>query len=103
MAPRFPGVPAFATLDEALAAGAAEAALIATPPATHADLAGRCLAAGWHVLVEKPMAASHADAARIVRAAERAGRSVAVGFNRRFRRYLVRRPAPARRPRVPTR
>jgi predicted dehydrogenase len=63
----------------------ADAALIATPPATHADLARRCLAAGWHVLVEKPLATNLADAREVVRRAAQVDRRVAVGFNRRFR------------------
>lgn len=86
IAPRFPGVMICAGLDRALEAGVADAALIATPPATHADIAQRCLVAGWHVLVEKPMAGSSVEAAAIVDAADRARRCAAVGFNRRFRR-----------------
>ncbi len=86
MAPRLGDATLHEELDQALDAGAADAALIATPPSTHAELAARCLAAGWHVLVEKPMAATVADALRIVDAATRAERRVAVGFNRRFRR-----------------
>ena len=58
MAPRLGGATLHEELDQALDAGAADAALIATPPSTHAELAARCLAAGWHVLVEKPMAAT---------------------------------------------
>ena len=83
---RLPGTPAYENLNEALAASAADAALIATPPATHANLARRCLAGGWHVLIEKPMATSLADARSIVAEASRVNRHVAVGFNRKFRR-----------------
>jgi predicted dehydrogenase len=74
-----------AELDQALSLDLAHAALIATPPASHADLARRCLAAGLHVLVEKPLAVSAAEARDVVRAAARADRRLAVGFNRRFR------------------
>jgi predicted dehydrogenase len=80
-----PGVARHAELDEALAGSSLDAALIATPPATHAKLARHCLAAGLHVLIEKPMATSRAEAETILGAAERAGKHVAVGFNRRFR------------------
>ncbi|MBU3666765.1 MAG: Gfo/Idh/MocA family oxidoreductase [Chthoniobacterales bacterium] len=46
----------------------------------HADLSVSSLAAGWNVLVEKPLAGSVADGLRIVEAEERSGRFVAVGY-----------------------
>src|SRR5690606_34981788 len=42
------------------------------------------LAAGAHVLVEKPMAVTASEADRMVEAAERAGRVLAVSFQQRF-------------------
>lgn len=78
-----PGVPVFERSADLLAAPL-DAALIATPPATHAELAIEALEAGLHVLVEKPMALSLADAHRMVAAANASGRLLLVGFNRRF-------------------
>ena len=46
---------------------------IATPPATHAPIALRCLAAGRHVLVEKPLADSYDAGLQMVREAEQRG------------------------------
>jgi len=46
---------------------------IVTPSSTHADLALRAIAAGRHVICEKPLASTSVDAARVVRAAEAAG------------------------------
>lgn len=43
-----------------------DAAVIATPPATHAPLAGRLLTAGTAVLIETPLAATLAEADAIV-------------------------------------
>jgi predicted dehydrogenase len=43
-------------------AGEAEAVVVATPTVTHAEIAGFFLARGLHVLVEKPIAASVAEA-----------------------------------------
>lgn len=47
-----------------------DAVLVATPPLSHAMIALRALNAGKHVLVEKPLATSVADAEELVRAAE---------------------------------
>ncbi len=58
-------------LDGLLRASEVEAAIIATPHPTHADLAIRCLEGGKHVLCEKPMATSIGDATRIAEAARR--------------------------------
>jgi predicted dehydrogenase len=56
-----------------------DAAVVATPPTTHVHLAAQALAAGKHVLVEKPLATSTADAEALVRAADAAGRVLMVG------------------------
>jgi len=57
-----------------------EAVWVASPPALHREHALAALAAGKHVLVEKPLAATVADAQAIVDAARRAGRHLAVGY-----------------------
>jgi len=53
--------------------------VIATPPASHAELALSALRAGHDVLVEKPMALSLADALLLEDAAAAAGRVLMVG------------------------
>ena len=50
------GVPGFATLEEALAARHFDAAVICTPAHLHLPMALTLLAAGKHLLVEKPLA-----------------------------------------------
>lgn len=60
-------------LDDLLDDPALEAVAIATPAATHVELALACLEAGKHLLVEKPLATSVADAEKLVAVAERAG------------------------------
>ncbi|HEX4787566.1 MAG TPA: Gfo/Idh/MocA family oxidoreductase, partial [Actinospica sp.] len=50
-----------------------EAVAIATPAGTHRDLAMAALAAGRHVLVEKPLAAGYAAGREVVEEAERCG------------------------------
>jgi predicted dehydrogenase len=51
-----------------------EAVIITTPHPSHADLAVRALQAGKHVLTEKPMATSLADAAKVRAAADHSPR-----------------------------
>jgi predicted dehydrogenase len=77
-------VPTFAGVDEFLAAAQPEAVHVLTPPATHASLARRFLAAGVHVLVEKPMTVTVAEADELVNAAKAAGRVLTVDHNRWF-------------------
>ncbi|WP_404429861.1 Gfo/Idh/MocA family oxidoreductase [Microbacterium lacus] len=60
--------------EELLARDDIDIVYIATPAVTHAEIALEALAAGKHVLVEKPMATSAADVARIFDAAKAAQR-----------------------------
>ncbi|MDB5665068.1 Gfo/Idh/MocA family oxidoreductase [Cypionkella sp.] len=62
-----------------------EVVVIASPDATHAELALACIAAGKPVLCEKPIAATAAEGLQIVEAEASLGlRLVTVGFMRRF-------------------
>ena len=63
--PRFPAAQATSDLDEVLADDAVDAVVIATPVPTHFDLARRALAAGKHVLVEKPPALKAEEAEQL--------------------------------------
>jgi predicted dehydrogenase len=55
-----------------------DAVAIATPVSTHFALAERCLGAGLHVLIEKPLAASVREARALVELAERRDRVLMV-------------------------
>ena len=57
---------------------------IATPPASHVEIACAALEAGKHVLVEKPLATTLKDAKRIVDAHARSGRVATVDYMLRF-------------------
>ena len=61
-----------------------DAAVVATPNRTHADLAVALLDKGVHVLVEKPIAATVADARRMIDAASANSRVLMVGQVERF-------------------
>jgi len=58
-------------LDDVLNDDSIDAVLIATPPATHHALVKRALEAGKHVLVEKPLATTSADARELIELANR--------------------------------
>jgi predicted dehydrogenase len=67
---RHPGTWVERNLENALVDPRIEAVAIATPPHTHYDLVSRALAAGKHVLVEKPLAATSREAFELIRLAE---------------------------------
>ena len=60
-------------LNDVLADPAVQAVAVATPAAKHVDIALAALSVGKHVLVEKPLASTWADAMKVVQAAEDAG------------------------------
>lgn len=74
----------FVDLESALRATGAEAALVTTAVGSHVPVALEALAAGLHVLVEKPFAATLDDAATAVRAAAAARRTLMVSQNYRY-------------------
>ena len=61
-----------------------DAVAFAVPPDVQAELGTRAAAAGKHLLLDKPLATSLADAQRLVEAVERAGVSTVVFFTGRF-------------------
>jgi predicted dehydrogenase len=80
------GVPVFRRLEQALGAVQPELVLLVSPPATHRPLAETALAAGSHVVIEKPLAPALADAQAIADASRSHGRIAMVAQNYRFRR-----------------
>jgi predicted dehydrogenase len=73
-----PSVKVVAEFDDVLEDGEVDAVVLATPVSTHAPLAIRALKAGKHVLVEKPLASSAADARAVILEAERQNRTLMV-------------------------
>lgn len=78
------GVPAWADLDEALAQSPATAVYVATPVFLHAPQTIACLRAGRHVLCEKPMALTYAEACSMQQAADESGRTLGIAYYRRL-------------------
>ncbi|HEX5708810.1 MAG TPA: Gfo/Idh/MocA family oxidoreductase [Pyrinomonadaceae bacterium] len=73
LAARYPAVRTTTDYRELLADARVEAVVIATPVASHFELAMAALASGKHVLVEKPLAADSGQALLLVEEAERRG------------------------------
>lgn len=69
----YPAVQTFDDPLEMIARGNIDAVVIATPVSTHYPLAAAALSAGKHVLVEKPLCQSVAEAEDLIKHAERAG------------------------------
>ncbi len=85
VADRF-GIPyVFTHYRDMLARVELDAVSICTPNYLHAAIAVGCLQSGVHVLVEKPMALTSADARRMVETAHKHNRVLLVGMNNRFR------------------
>ncbi|MFC4021685.1 Gfo/Idh/MocA family protein [Micromonospora sp. GCM10011542] len=76
------GVPAYADVDALI--DACEAIAVALPPDIQADIAARAAAAGRHLLLDKPLALTVADADRVVAAAEASGVASVIFFTQRF-------------------
>lgn len=70
---RMPGVTVEPDFDELLLCPSLDAVVIATPPNTHYSLCKRALQAGKHVLVEKPMAKTGAQARELRELADQRG------------------------------
>ena len=68
----------------------ADAAIVATSDTVHVEPALAAFAAGYHVLLEKPIAPDPADCLRVVEAAEATGRILQIGHVLRYAPFYVR-------------
>jgi predicted dehydrogenase len=73
------------TLDELLAIDDLDAIDICLPTHLHRDTVLKCLAAGKHVLCEKPLALTPGDVSEIIAVQQATGCAVVVGMNNRYR------------------
>lgn len=75
---------AFTDYREMLSRASPEVVHVLTPPHTHVQIVSDCLAYGAHVVVEKPVAPTVADAERLWSLADRHGRRLVENHNYRF-------------------
>lgn len=80
-------VPVFADFDVMLREAKPEVVIVATPPDTHVEYCLRSLASRAHVICEKPFVPGVDDADRVLDAAARVGRQMAV--NHQFREMPI--------------
>ncbi len=83
LAQDYPGVPAYDSLRTLLDAGV-DIVTITTPPRTRRELVLEAVAAGVHVVADKPFAPTAADARELAEAAQSAGVVLTVFHNRRW-------------------
>lgn len=89
------GIPkAYGSFAELLADGTVEAVHLTTPNTVHFEQAAAALAAGKHVLCEKPLAMTSAQSRELVRLAAASGRAAGVAYN--IRHYPLCREAAER-------
>lgn len=80
----WPDVAVLATPADAFAHPEIDLIVVATPNDSHFDLAQRTLAAGKHVIVDKPFTTTVAEASQLAALAKKSGRVLAVFQNRRW-------------------
>jgi predicted dehydrogenase len=80
-------IPVFGDFDEMLSRTRPDVVVVGTPPDSHGDYCLRSLAAGAHVICEKPFVASLDEADRVIAAAAAAGRRIAL--NHQFREMPI--------------
>lgn len=80
----YPGIAAFDSADELLAAGAIDIAVIATPNVFHMPISKQAIEAGVGVVVDKPIAINSTEAQEVVDLAKELGVLLTVFQNRRW-------------------
>jgi predicted dehydrogenase len=86
---RFAGERAFGSYEAAIHDPSVDAVVVAVPPRFHLGLTLEALAAGKHVLVEKPAFPRTEDYAHVIDARDRAARVVIVGENDHYKPLAV--------------
>jgi predicted dehydrogenase len=80
----WPDTPIYPSLAAMIGAGVCDAVTITTPPQTRRELVLEAIAAGLHVIADKPFAPNYEGAMELDRAAKAKGVTLGVYQNRRF-------------------
>ncbi|TVY06987.1 Gfo/Idh/MocA family protein [Paenibacillus cremeus] len=79
------GAAVYESYQELIANSDIDVVHVCTPNDSHAEISIAAMEAGKHVMCEKPMAKTAADARRMVEVAKRTGQKLTIGYNNRFR------------------
>ena len=85
----FPGIATFSTVDDLLQNGDADLITIITPHDSHTDVALKCLNAGKHVVIEKPMTITTEQCDKLIDAANTHGVVLSTYHNRHWDGHLL--------------
>lgn len=88
-----PGAKTYIDYKELLADASIDVVHVCTPNRSHSFITVDALEAGKHVMCEKPMAKTYAEAQKMLEAAQRTGKKLTIGYQNRQRndaRYLKR-------------
>jgi predicted dehydrogenase len=80
-----PGAAVFTDYRELLKDPSIDIVHVLTPNRSHAEISIAALDAGKHVMCEKPMAKSAADARKMIEAAKRSGKKLTIGYQNRYK------------------
>ncbi len=80
-----PGAAVYVSYREMLEKEELDVVHVMTPNRAHCEITVAALEAGCHVMCEKPMAATSADAKKMLDAAKRTGKKLTIGYQNRFR------------------
>ena len=80
----YPAATIYRSLEQMLGDPAVELVVVATPNETHFEMAKQALAAGRHVVIDKPFAATSAEAAELIELSHSKGLVLAPFHNRRW-------------------
>ena len=83
-------VKAYKSIDELIQSKSVDAALIVTPHYSHKELAIKCIEAGIHTLIEKPMCVTTSDSQEVIDVAKKHPEvKVGVSFNQRSNKMYI--------------
>lgn len=82
-------VPIYSSIKDMIDASTPDAAVVCTPNHTHVAISRELLAAGIHILLEKPVSTDPAEGLALSEFAKSTSRKLLVGHHRRFNPYVV--------------
>ncbi|MBR6740026.1 MAG: Gfo/Idh/MocA family oxidoreductase, partial [Clostridia bacterium] len=80
-----PGAKVYTDYRELLEKEKPDVVHVCTPNRSHSEISIASLKAGKHVMCEKPMARTYAEACAMVEAAKRTGKKLTIGYQNRYR------------------